>query len=192
MASTFFVRWGAGAATAAGAAWCGLGLLSLATPEPARYLDALFVAPFALSLGGVVGLPAAQRDRTGRLERAGFGASVAGMVGTLAGQIGIVADLDPLQRLVLPVGLAAWVGGFLLLGIATARGGVLPAWAGAMLALAQPLAVAAGLLLSPISPLSSTGDYTGAIAHGLVWLTLGAALRGRRHAPLRRTAFDAA
>src|SRR3712207_5048545 len=117
MTSTALVRWGTVAATAAGVAWCGLSLLSLATPEPARYLDALFVVPFALSLGGVVGLHAAQRARTGRLERVGFGVSALGMIATLAGQIGIVADLDPLKRLVLPVGLAAWVGGFLLLGI---------------------------------------------------------------------------
>ncbi len=192
MTSTALARWGAVSATAAGAAWCGLSLLSLATPEPARYLDALFVVPFALSLGGVVGLHAAQRDRTGRLERVGFWVSAVGMVATLVGQVGIVADLDPLKRVMLPAGLAAWVGGFLLLGIATARGGVLPAWAGAALALAQPLAVVAGLLLSPISPLSSTGDYTGAIAHGVVWLAIGAALRTRRHAPLRRPAFDAA
>lgn len=88
----------------------------------------------------------------------------------------------PLTRLVLPVGVAGWVGRFLLPGIAAARGRVEPVWGGVALALSQPLAMAAGLALLPISPLSNTGDYSGAIGHGLVWLALRVALRAR-HPP---------
>jgi hypothetical protein len=163
----------------AGYAWVILSLLSLLTPGPARYLDVLFVVPYSLSLVGVLRLHAVQRDRSGQFGDIGFRVSVAGIVTTLVGQTGIIMDTDALTRIVLPVGVAAWILGFLLFGLATARAGVLPRWTGAAIALSQPLAVVAGLAFSPISPLSSTGDYSGAISHGLVWLSIGAAIRAR-------------
>ena len=178
--STGVRRYAAIWSTSAGIAWVVLSLLSILTPEPARYLDVLFVVPYSLTLAAVLGLHTVQRDHTGRLERVGLWTTVIGMVATLVGQVGIITDADPLTRVVLPVGVAVWLLGFLLLGIATVRARVLPFWAGVALVLSQPLAVVTGLALSPISPLSSTGDYSGAIAHGLVWLALGAAIRSRR------------
>lgn len=192
MALTRIGRHAAALSTSAGAAWVSLSLLSILTPEPARYLDVLFVVPYALSLGGVLGLHAVQREHTGRLERLGMWTSVVGMIATLVGQIGIITDAEPLTRIVLPAGVAAWLLGFLIVGIATARARVLPAWTGVAIALAQPLAVVAGLALSPISPLSATGDYTGAIAHGLVWLAVGAALRAHGRTATREFALSAA
>jgi hypothetical protein len=130
-----------------------------------------------------------QRERSVRLGESGFTVSVAGMVTTLVGQTGIIMDTDALTHIVLPVGVAAWILGFLLFGLATARAGVLPKWTGAAIALSQPLAVVAGLALSPISPLSSTGDYSGAVAHGFVWLSIGAAIRARGLAVATGPAF---
>lgn len=56
---------------------------------------------------------------------------------------------------------------------------------GALIALSEPLTVLAGLALSPLSPLSGFGDYFGAIAHGLIWLTTGATLRARASTVVR-------
>lgn len=177
-------RHAAAICTSAGVAWVALSLLSILTPEPARFLDILFVVPYALSLGGVLGLHAVHLDHASRLERIGAWSSVIGMAVTLVGQVGIITDTDLLTRLVLPAGVVIWLLGLVLFGIAMVRARVLPAWVGIAIALSQPLAVLAGLVLSPISPLSSTGDYSGAIGHGLVWLALGSALRRlRRDAP---------
>ncbi len=139
-----------------------------------------------------LGLHALQRTHAGRLERIGAWVSAVGMAVTLIGQVGIITDVEVLKRTVLPTGVAIWLLGFALFGVATARARVLLPWAGIAIALSQPLAVAAGLTLSPISPLSSSGDYSGAIAHGLVWLALGVALRAHRDAPARGLALGGA
>jgi len=170
-------RHAAAVCISAGLAWASLSLLSILTPEPARFLDVLFVVPYVLSLGGVLGLHAVHRDHADRLERIAAWTSGIGMAVTLVGQVGIITDTDPLTRIVLPAGVVIWLLGFGLFGIAMVRARVLPAWAGIAIALSQPLAVVAGLALSPISPLSGTGDYSGAIGHGLVWLALATALR---------------
>jgi hypothetical protein len=177
-----FERHVAAVATGAGVAWVSLSLLSILTPDPARYLDVLFVVPFSLSLGAVLGVHAMQRDHAGRLERVGAWISITGMAATLIGQVGIIADLSGLTRTVLPAGVAVWLLGFALFGAGTVRARVLPPWVGVTIALSQPLAVVAGLALSPISPLSSTGSYSGAIAHGLIWLAVGSVLRAHRGA----------
>lgn len=62
---------------AAGAAWCALSLLPLATPDPARYLDVLFVVPYSLTLAGMVDLHTVQCHQTGRPGRFGFWVSAA-------------------------------------------------------------------------------------------------------------------
>jgi hypothetical protein len=190
MVSVRFGRHATAITTAAGFAWVSLSMLSLLSPEPARYLDVLFVVPYTLSLAGILGLHALQRRHAGRLERTGAWVSVVGMAVTLVGQVGIITDLEVLKRTALPTGVAIWLLGFALFGVATARARVLPPWAGAAIALSQPLAVVAGLALSPISPLSSTGDYSGALAHGLVWLALSAALRAHREAAARGLALN--
>ena len=185
MSTSAFARWGAIAALAAGAAWIALSLDSILRPHPERYRDALFVVPFALSLLSVIGVHALQRERAGRLGRLGFWATVATMLAALVGQIAIVAQISALEWLAFPVGLLGWTAGMALFGIATARAGVLPRWCGAALALSEPLAVVAGLALSPIVPLSESGSYSGAIAHGVVWLAVGSVLRSRQGLPSR-------
>jgi len=161
----------------AGALWCVLSIASLATPDPERYLDALFLAPFSLTLPAFVGLHLVQRDHLGRLGRVGFWLSSAAMTAILIGQMGQVFDVDSLVWLGFPVGLLCWLVGFALYGVATVRAGVLPSWAGLALALAQPLAILFGVVFSPISPVAEYGDYSGALGHGLVWLVVGWALR---------------
>lgn len=192
MISLRFGQHAAAISTAAGVAWVSLSALSLLTRDPARYLDLLFVVPYTLSLGGVLGLHALQLAHTGWLARIGAWLAVGGMAVTLVGQAGIIADAQALKQTVLPAGVGMWLLGFVLFGIATTRARVLPPWTGVVLVLSQPLAVVAGVALSPISPLSSTGDYSGAIAHGLVWLALGAVLRSHRSTAMRELALNVA
>ena len=52
------------------------------------------------------------------------------------------------------------------------------------LALSEPPAVLAGLALSPIVPLSESGSYSGAVAHGIVWLAVGSVLWARHDHPV--------
>ena len=166
--------------TVTGVAWVVLSALSLAMPDPSRALDALFLVPFSLTLVAILGLHARQRGRAGRLERIGTRVAVIGMGIALAGQVGVIAGAGGATGPLLATGVVGWVAGLVTLGIATVRAGVLPQRVGVALALAQPMAVVAGVALSPISPLASSGDYSGAIAHGIVWLLIGAALRDAR------------
>ena len=169
---------GSGAiAILAGALWCVLSIASLATLDPERYLDVLFLAPFSLTLPVFVGLHLIQRDHLGRLGRGAFWLSAGTMVAILIGQTGQVVGIDALVWLGFPVGFLGWLAGFALYGVATVRARVLPRWAGWALALSQPLAILLGVAFSPISPLADYGDYSGALAHGLVWMAMGWSLR---------------
>lgn len=161
----------------AGALWCVLSIASLATPDPERYLDALFLAPFSLTLPAFVGLHLFQRDHLGLLGRVAFWLSISAMVAILIGQLGQVFDIDAIVWLGFPVGIIAWVVGFGLYGAATVRARILPRRVGWAIALSQPLAIMLGVAFSPISPLADYGDYSGALGHGLVWLAVGWALR---------------
>ncbi len=176
----------------AGVAWVSLSLLSILTAQPASFLNVLFVVPYAPSLGGVLGLHAVQRDHADRLEGIGAWCSIIGMVVTLVGQVGIITDADPLTRIVLPAGVVTWLLGFVFFRVAMVWARVLPDWAEIAIAISRPLAVVAGLAPSAISSLSSTGDYSGAIGHGLVWLVLGTAPRTLRRNATREIVLRAA
>ncbi|MDQ3966628.1 MAG: hypothetical protein M3246_09340 [Actinomycetota bacterium] len=76
-----------------------------------------------------------------------------------SGALAVRALLD----LALGLGLLVTFVGFVFLGVLTLRLGVLPQWSGLLLIVCLPLAV-------------TLGDYGGAIALGLVWLTLGLVL----------------
>ena len=65
-----------------------------------------------------------------------------------------------LLDLLLLLGLVGMLLGFVLLGIATLRAGVLPQWAGVAL-----------ILVLPVSAL--LGDSGGGLVFGIVWLALG-------------------
>jgi hypothetical protein len=179
MSSPSAVQRSARFAIATGIGWISAGLISLALREPHRFLDVLLVAPIALQLGAAVNLHALQRDHSGRLGQMGYRALLFGTPVVLLGQVGIIAGSDLLMKTALPVGMLVWVPGLLLFGVATARARLLPRWIGVGIALSQGLAVLVGLALSPISPLANTGTYTGALAHGVVWLSFALALRAR-------------
>jgi hypothetical protein len=163
--------------TIAGAAWVMLSALSLAMPDPSRLLDAFFVVPFVLTFAALLGLHARQRDEAGPPERIGTWIAGCGMAVALGGQVALIADAGGVTDVALVLGVMLWVTGLVVLGVATVRAGLLPRRVGVGLALAQPMAVVAGVALSPISPLANSGDYSGAIAHGIIWLMIGAALR---------------
>jgi hypothetical protein len=156
----------------AGVTWSMLAIDSIARPEPEPARGQLVLLPFVLTLVGVVGLHARQRDRSGPLGRFGFAVVVGAMVAVVVGQIGMVVDVDGVRWLGFPGGVLVWTVGMAIFGVSTARAGVLPVWCGAALALAEPLTIAAAVALSPIAPRQPSGSYSGAIAHGLIWLAI--------------------
>jgi hypothetical protein len=179
MPASDLARWGALSSLLGGAAFVGLSFDSIARPDPERYRTAIFLVTWLLSAGGIVGLHVLQRGRSGRLGRAGFWATVSAMLVAAAGTAAYLAGADALRWLE-AVGLAGWVAGMLLLGVATVRARVAPAWVGAALILAEPATVLAALALSPWVPLHDEGSYSGAVANGMAFLALGIALRSTR------------
>ncbi len=179
MTTSHLVRWGGVSALIGGASFVGLALESIVRPDPERYRTALFLVPWAFSAGGIVGLHARQRWRVGRLGRVGFWATIGAMAAAAAGTVARLAGVDALVWLE-AVGVVGWTAGMVLLGVATARARVVPAWAGVALAVAEPATVAVALVLSPWVPLRSEGSYSGAVANGAAFLALGVALRSRR------------
>ena len=101
------------------------------------------------------------------------------MAAAAGGTVARRAGVDALVWLE-AVGVVGWTAGMLLLGVATARARVVPAWAGVAVAVAEPATVAVALVLSPWVPLRSEGSYSGAVANGAAFLALGVALRSRR------------
>ncbi len=179
MVFSSLVRWGAVCSLLGGIAWCALSLESIARPDPERYRTGLFLIPWVLSAGGIVGLHALQHRDAGRLIRIGFWATISSMLAAAVGTIAYLADVDALRWLE-AAGVVGWTVGMLLLGYATLRARVVPAWAGVALMLAEPATVVTALALSPWVPLQSEGSYSGAIANGIAFLMLGVGLRFHR------------
>jgi len=191
MTTTRLVRTSHIAALVAGVAWSLLGILSLVTPDPERYLDVLMLVTLAVTVPAVTGVYVVQRAQIGQFGRITFPLTLGGLVAMLAGMVAHLAGAEMMRDLLSIAGMAGWVIGLLLFGIATARARVLPIWAGVALALSQPLTVLTGAALAPVSPLSNFGDYAGAIANGIIWLAVGAALRSRATVSTRRSAVTA-
>ncbi|MDQ3547997.1 MAG: DinB family protein [Chloroflexota bacterium] len=57
---------------------------------------------------------------------------------------------------------------------------------------ADLVTVLTGVALSPIAPLSNFGGYSGAIAHGIIWLAIGAVLRSRATVAAQRSVVTTA
>lgn len=158
-------------------AWATVSLLSLATPDPERYLDAAMLVPVGLTAVAVMGLRELHRKRLGRFAMVAALFAVLGSTGVFVRQVGLAFEIGFLETLGFPFGVLVWAIGLAVLGVGVARAGVLPAWCGLLLVFAQPTALAFGLLFSPISGLHDSGDYTGAIGHGIAWFAMAAALR---------------
>lgn len=189
MAKATTTQWSQSSATVTGVAWLVLGLASIATPDPSHFLDLLMQAPLLASIAGFVGLYRFHRRATGRLARFGVGSAVVGLVLLSAGHVGMYLESAPIKVAFLPPGFALWIAGSVAVGIAMIRSGLLPRRYGLLVIFAEPLTVLTGVLLSPISPLASWGDYSGAVCQGVIWLSLARAIRSTREAGSRETAI---
>jgi hypothetical protein len=179
MSSLDLVRLGALGAILAGAAWIASSLLTAAiasgrSPEVTGFasLDkTLYLVAMAGTMVGIVGLHSRQAPSYGKLGTAGFLATFTGTALLLLGLVlsftigSVLAPtlLDPM------LGLGLWDAliGFIVLGAATLRLGVLPRWCGVLLIICLPLAIA-------------LGDYGGGAVLGLLWLAVAYALLAQR------------
>jgi hypothetical protein len=164
---------------AAGASWLFAGLVSLARDEPTHTLDAWMLLPLTLTyllLGRLAAESWAVLPRYGRVGTALVALSFPPM---LLGQLAALFSWDAIAWLGFPVGLLVWMAGCGLLGVALARSGLSPRAIGYGIAHAQPAAILTGIALSPIRELSDYGSYTGALAHGVIWLGIAHAVRQR-------------
>jgi hypothetical protein len=171
------------AAATAGATWTALSIMSIASDDWGHTLNVLIFVPLALTFTAVTGLTIANYERMGNLARAGFALSIASFLPILVGQLAVVTDRESLEWLGFPVGVLTWAVGFGMLGVGLVRGGILPHRAGYAIAAAQPAAMITGFALSPIWPLQEYGGYTGAIAHGVIWLGVAWALHRQAEMP---------
>jgi hypothetical protein len=175
MSSMNLVRLGALGGIIAGVAWIASSLLaaSIASgPRPevfsfASLDEALYVVALAGTMGGIVGLHARQAPSYGRLGTAGFLATLTGVALLLLGLVLSFTMESVFGRTQLDhvLGLGLWGAllGFMALGAATLRLGVLPRWCGVLLIICTPLAIA-------------LGDYGGGTVLGLLWLAVAYAL----------------
>jgi hypothetical protein len=171
MSSLNLVRLGAMGAILAGVAWIASSVLTAAiasglSPEVlglASLNDGLYVVAVAGTMGGIVGLHARQAPSYGRLGTAGFLATFTGTALLLLGLVLSFAMGSVFERTLLDymLGLGLWAAllGFMALGAATLRLGVLPRWCGVLLIICLPLAVV-------------LGDYGGGTVLGLLWLAV--------------------
>ena len=157
----------------AGTAWLALGLESIIRPEQHNYRDTVMNVPWLLTLAVVFGIHQRQRHRNGRLERWGF----VGVVVSMIAAVGLVLPqsvgaIDTIFALTVP----AWILSMFAFGIGTARAGVFPRWVGVGLAISELLTMGAAAAMSPWIPLRDRGSFSGAVAHGIVFLSIAVAI----------------
>jgi hypothetical protein len=160
-----------GVAGLAAVSWLLLGVESVLRPGQHNYRDALWLVPWLLTAAALRQLHLAQRSPAARLERWSYGAVIAAMAGCLAGNLGLLLDIDALELLGFPLGALLWTLALVPFGIATVRAGEVPRHVGIALALLEPGSILTGLALSPIAGLSDRGGYSSGIEKALVlWL----------------------
>ncbi len=113
------VRWGGLAGMVTGGVFVLSSALSLAIRGPYSFLDAVFVSAWLLALVTVAGI-------YGLLGRAGSLILPARIVGSTVGTAALVVGTASFAWLAFPGGALLMLVGFVLLGIATPRAGVLP------------------------------------------------------------------
>jgi hypothetical protein len=177
MSSSSIARRSAILAAAAGAAWTTASVLTLIAGGPRDYLDIVIGAPLVLTMAAIASLHQFQGRATGRLGSVGFAVFVVGSPLILLGQAGIIADNDLLKGTALPAGMLLYFGGMFLFGLGTARAGILSWKLGLAIAFSEVLTALTGIAFSPLVGLSSSGAYSGALAHGVIWLAVARALR---------------
>ncbi len=180
MSSFSVARWGAPGAILSGLAFTVLSFLSLATPEPAAYLDVIFGVAWLSTVLPVTALHAVQEGRYGLLGRVGSALLAVGAVAAFLGALAVATESTSLGGLLFIAGGLLLLAGLVVLGIASLRARVLPRWCGVALILALPLTALAGPLTGGLlQAQSNTGDYPGVIVMGLLWLGLGYTLWSR-------------
>jgi hypothetical protein len=169
VSSPDLIRWGGLAAMLAGVVWIANSLLALtvANTEEDQWLDILFIVAVLLTLAGLLGLHALQKENYGRIGRAGFYLVVISSLVQIVGLVALLAGSQVLDWLILIGNLGVLVG-FVLYGAATMQARVLPRWCGVGLIVGLPVTIALG--------------DAGAILFGLLWLALGYILWSRREA----------
>ncbi len=163
----------------AGGAWLFAGLVSLAREKPTHLLDAWMLAPIALTYDLLLRFAKEHHANLPRYGRLGSALLLGSSLPMLVGQIAAIFEWDSLTWLGFPFGLLGFAIGSALLGVGLARHAIHPSWIGYAIAVAQPASVLTGLALSPIRELSDYGSYTGAVAHGVIWIAIAYALPRR-------------
>ena len=170
MSASALIRWGAVGLMLGGVVWVVLGLSALVgylQAIPGREDVVLFVAAHLLSVAGLVGLHALQKDSYGLLGRAGFYLALAAMAARAFGAVVFLAGSSAAEWISFPATLGMLVG-FVLYGVATLRARVLPRWYGVALIVSLPISL----------PLA----VYGTVLFGLFLVTLGCVLWMRRDA----------
>lgn len=158
------VRWEALGAVLAGVAWlASFAVSSEVLGSPSYVAEGTFAVALLGTLVGLVALHTRQSRSYGTLGLAGFLAAAAGTALVLLNVLLISLGRRDLLDLLLGLGFLGMLVGFVVLGVATIRGKVLPGWCGVALIVALPVAAA-------------LGDYGGGMVLGLLWLALGYAL----------------
>jgi hypothetical protein len=128
-------------------------------------------------LAALVGLHVLQKSTYGRMGNVGFWLSFVSTALLAVGTILIVGwvEAGTAEGALVAIGILTWVVGFTLLGIATVRASVMPAWVGWLVIAFFPLSVVMFLALSAYG--------VGGAAVALLWLAVGYGLWSHRNAP---------
>ncbi|WP_238438783.1 hypothetical protein, partial [Frankia nepalensis] len=167
---------GAGAAGVCALGFGYLSIDSLLHPGAKYYRDVVFLWPWLSGALALFALHLVQRRPGQRVERAGAWLTLTGMALSVLGMLPRMAGGDEPWTALLGPAMLAWVVGMVALGIGTWRAGVVPAWAGVAIALAEPSTVGLAWVLRPISPLTDVGSYSGALGNAVAWLLVACAL----------------
>ena len=168
MWSSGLVRWGAIGLMLGGVSWIVLGLsvvFGYLQAIPGREDVVLFVVALVLTAAGLLGLHTLQKGSYGLLGQVGFYIALAAIAVRILGAVVFLAGSSALEWISMPGTLGMLVG-FVLYGVATLQGGVLPRWYGLALILALPASL----------PL----EVYGTALFGLVLVILGYVLWLRR------------
>jgi hypothetical protein len=195
------MRWGGPAAMLGGAlyvaAWVATILIYGVFAEQTKenffgqhaFIHMIDTPMFALLALGVVGVYARQKDRIGKVGKAGFYVALAGFGLSVIGGLAIIvvglavsdeATLGILDVVAHPLAMLLYAVGSLIFGVATFRAGVLPR-GGALLAAVGPIWLFVMMMTGMVGP----GQplvllFTPVAATALGWTWLGYALLSER------------
>jgi len=196
MQSKSLIRWCGLALLVGGVLYAINGLFHLDNNNPQSVFSPLWLPLqlvittfYALSVLGLIGLHLRQKDKAGRLGLIGIVLAVIGSAVTFITSLGFAfaipavaaqqAEPQPPVELIGSSGPLAWIGvlvlvfifafvpGYILTGIATARAGVLPRWAGILLSLGMIVLFVGEAAPSVVFLRNVGGVVTGV---GLAWL----------------------